>query len=1183
MSSAAAYRIDDQNPWPGLSAFDESAEQFFNGRRNETAELRRLVLNASLTVLFGASGLGKTSLIQAGLFPSSRKEHFLPVYVRLDVRDRKAPIIQQVCAAFQQQISDRRVDAPAFREGESLWEYLHRPTLELWSARNQLLTPMFVFDQFEEVFTLGAENTAAIRQLRIDLADLIENRIPDTLSQSTQGNGASADRLAVDAQRYKVILSFREDFLPSLEGWKRDLPSIARNRFRLLPMSQRRAFDAIHETAPHLVDKKLADDIVRFVAAAREGTDGQASSGDSTEATVEPALLSLVCHGLNEKRKAQNKRKFDEELLKGAKESIIADFYENGVRDLPNHVRDFIGKELITERGFRKQCDVDDARTLYKITDKQLRLLVDRRLLRIEPHQGTDRAELTHDLLTRVVREDRDRSRRWRKRKRIMAYVGVPAALFSIALVSLGRSKYDNLHQRALYADTLARALEAQQQLEKQRVDARAAEKKAMLARAETERASYERKEARKDADRAERARSEMSVQLLASKAALKGMEGDSALPLSMLLAAESLRREPLIDNQAILGKGLLLLPKPLGALPNTSKVDAVAFIPDGTLATSEPGLVRIWNPFSRSPVRQFEVPGMVSAIGVSHDGVFLAVAYGTGNLGNIRVYNLHNGELENERSTTGVATYVSINPNGNITALIGSDLFHWKDWTDTHGALPPDMNIKEMLDSGAAVAISSDHTLLAAYDPEHSKLSIRDFLTGKEMQSWEVGRVPIDDIDFDPSSPKRLVSFDRTGTIRLWSTDSREAYINLQTGPIERVFFSPDGRLLGANASDGTVKIWDTRDGKEVATTAPAQEAAKATALDGLHGLVAFLQGDAVQLAEISDMPLPDLSPIQRVLGITPELRLAAGTCGTSLCVVRFDNNAHSNLINKWKSQTTPTLGSSVTFSADGRFMAGVSRQPVLTRAIQPKTNALPVVWDISTGKQVSIQSSRRNLMILGFTPDRNGLLVGSLDDDQTPTTPENIEIRDVNRSEFNITVPQALQPPPASLAFSADGHWLATSNATSVRSGALAERESEVLYVIRIWHWPDGKVPVRTLEVGTKVSKMAFSSDHRFLVTSAGEAFLRIWDTNTGNEVGRVALFRNGVPLAVAFTDADRRVTAYDRYSLTNSFWRPEDLKREICQRVNRSLTMQEWDEFLPLEKGKYFPTCSAYLHPQ
>jgi hypothetical protein len=84
MTVVAQVVIDEQNPWPGLEAFDEASERFFNGRGTESAELRRLVLQAPLTVLFGASGLGKTSLVQAGLFPLLRKDHLLPVYVRLD-------------------------------------------------------------------------------------------------------------------------------------------------------------------------------------------------------------------------------------------------------------------------------------------------------------------------------------------------------------------------------------------------------------------------------------------------------------------------------------------------------------------------------------------------------------------------------------------------------------------------------------------------------------------------------------------------------------------------------------------------------------------------------------------------------------------------------------------------------------------------------------------------------------------------------------------------------------------------------------------------------------------------------------------------------------------------------------------------------------------------------------------
>ena len=112
--AAPRLTIDEQNPWPGLSAFDEAAQRFFNGRREESAALRRLVMQAPLTVLFAASGLGKTSLVQAGLFPLLRKDS-LPVYVRLDPRESETPLIDQAKAALLAEIGKRRVDAPEFR------------------------------------------------------------------------------------------------------------------------------------------------------------------------------------------------------------------------------------------------------------------------------------------------------------------------------------------------------------------------------------------------------------------------------------------------------------------------------------------------------------------------------------------------------------------------------------------------------------------------------------------------------------------------------------------------------------------------------------------------------------------------------------------------------------------------------------------------------------------------------------------------------------------------------------------------------------------------------------------------------------------------------------------------------------------------------------------------------------
>jgi tetratricopeptide (TPR) repeat protein len=405
--------VDEQNPWPGLDAFGEAAQRFFNGRENEAAALRRLVLNAPLSVLFSASGLGKTSLIQAGLFPLLRKENYLPIRIRLDCRDRSAPLIDQVKLALKDQFSTLHVDGPPLNGNRTLWQYLHGDGLELWSEQNQLLTPVFVMDQFEEVFTLGAENAVSIKQLLIDLADLVENRIPATLANALKSDEAAGAGLSFDRQHYRILLSFREDFLPAVEGWKPQMPSILRNRLRLLPMTGERAFKAVHDTAPQLVDETLAWRIVHFVAAAQDdGSGSQAPlTGAAQELSIEPALLSLVCEGLNQKRKAQNKASFDDALLTGTGQSIVGDFYEQSVRDLPERVQRFIEHELITERGFRKPCDVDDAQTIHGVTLEELRLLEDRRLLRIEPQHGTDRVELIHDLLTGVVRQHRERRR----------------------------------------------------------------------------------------------------------------------------------------------------------------------------------------------------------------------------------------------------------------------------------------------------------------------------------------------------------------------------------------------------------------------------------------------------------------------------------------------------------------------------------------------------------------------------------------------------------------------------------------------------------------------------------------------------------------------------------------------------------------------------------------------------
>src|ERR1700760_2760698 len=84
MSAALDTTVDARNPWLGLASFTEETRAYFFGREEEVAELARRVQRKLLTVLFGQSGLGKTSILRAGLVPKLRAQGYCPVYVRID-------------------------------------------------------------------------------------------------------------------------------------------------------------------------------------------------------------------------------------------------------------------------------------------------------------------------------------------------------------------------------------------------------------------------------------------------------------------------------------------------------------------------------------------------------------------------------------------------------------------------------------------------------------------------------------------------------------------------------------------------------------------------------------------------------------------------------------------------------------------------------------------------------------------------------------------------------------------------------------------------------------------------------------------------------------------------------------------------------------------------------------------
>ena len=402
----AASTVDASNPWLGLASFTEETRAFFFGREAEIAELGRRVQRKLLTVLFGQSGLGKTSILRAGLVPRLRRQGYCPVYVRIDYAPGTPEPAEQIKQAIRltARLSGEWTQAGVAVAGEPLWAFLHHRDDVLRDEAGERLIPLLIFDQFEELFTLAQSDEFGRNRAAGfigELADLVENRAPRSLEAKFEEDESAAARFDFARSDYRVLIALREDYLAPLESLKAAMPSVSQNRLRLAPMNGEQALAAVLGPGKGLVSEEVAEAIVRFVAGGAE----------LANAEVEPSLLSLICRELNDARLEQGRREISLDLLAGSHSSILSNFYERALADQPAGVRRVIEDDLLTSSGFRE--NVAEERLLSRLNEAgaapgTLALLVNRRLLRIEERLDLRRVELTHDVLCQVVKASRD-------------------------------------------------------------------------------------------------------------------------------------------------------------------------------------------------------------------------------------------------------------------------------------------------------------------------------------------------------------------------------------------------------------------------------------------------------------------------------------------------------------------------------------------------------------------------------------------------------------------------------------------------------------------------------------------------------------------------------------------------------------------------------------------------------
>ncbi|HEY7666039.1 MAG TPA: hypothetical protein VH934_23215 [Xanthobacteraceae bacterium] len=392
--------------YPGAQPFsdDPLSRKIFFGREREVTELTDQILANRMVVVYGRSGLGKSSLLNAGVAQRLRDEGYLPLIVRVnDVQDGpRASVLQGIRGAAERQGIEYVAGEPT-----SLWSFFK--TAEFWRG-DILVTPVLILDQFEELFTL--QKPEARTSFLSELGYLVRGVAPPDFAEAHRD-------LSDAAPTVHVVLSLREDFLGLLEEAADRIPQILHHRFRLAPLSLQAAAEALTgpaaiddpalETRPFRYDPKAVERILDYLSRRR----GRALV--ETARNVEPFQLQLICQRFERTALERQRQSAADVALtiediggEAALRDTLKDFYRRALAAVPGRrvrqaARRLCENYLISPEGRRLSLEENEIKRQLWLPSETLRQLVSSRLLRCDSRADSMYYELSHDALIEPV------------------------------------------------------------------------------------------------------------------------------------------------------------------------------------------------------------------------------------------------------------------------------------------------------------------------------------------------------------------------------------------------------------------------------------------------------------------------------------------------------------------------------------------------------------------------------------------------------------------------------------------------------------------------------------------------------------------------------------------------------------------------------------------------------------
>ena len=1106
------------SPYKGLVPFDASELDalLFFGRERESGIIGENVLAARLTVLYGPSGVGKTSVLRAGVAHRLRSHarrnveegghpEFAVVIFETwsedPIRSLRAGVREELAAQFGSALLDERA-------GESLADTFGRWTADL--ACDLLL----ILDQAEEYFLYHQAEGGFAEEL------------PDLVTRP--------------GLRVRVLLSLRDDALAKLDRFKGRIPNLFANYLRLDHLDRRSAAEAVIkpverfneltgesvEIEPELVEAVLDETATGQVELASAGR-GAPVQADVTE-RIEAAYLQLVLERLWEDERAAGSNRLRVSTLAalGGADAIMREHLRRAVESLSAEEKDVaadVFRFLVTPSGTKiahgagdlaEYAAVDESRVLPVLTT-----LGRERIVRTVDGSGTGgaRYEIFHDVLGQPVlawrrEQELERERRTvEKRHRRLAVVTACALLALAAMTAV-----------AIYA--LSQRSEARKSARAARASERSARSRELGALAQTQletdplrsvalalqAARLDPTSAAEDTLRAALVNSRVQRILRAGRgpvnAAAYSPDGSKVVTGS----ADGTARVFRVRDGSVIA--------PL--LRHDDGVTDATFSADGRLiATSSlDGTARVWTATGQL-VRKFRHGGAVLDVALSADGERLVSLADDA--------TLHVSSVSDQSAPPVVLRDVpgnrlALSRDGTRAAVIGADRVA-RVYSLVDGLRPLTQLENGGLVRAAAFGPSSGMLATGSADKlarvwNLVTFTLTDTLRGHQGQVVDVAVGP---------RGQFVATASRDSTAAIWNVAASPARLTAtlsgHSNYVNDVAFSADGLYVVTSSRDGTARVWTTKGGLLQTVLAGHRGSVRGASFSPTGNNVLTYSGDGT--ARIWDSGTKqELRPI----GLHPHVGRTLDLAGSLALTAGADNTARIWNLRTGRSMLLRHSGPvrDATFSPSGKMVvtastdhtarvwttSGSRRQTlphpaaVSTAAFSPDSKLVATgavdgrirIWAVDSGRKITTLGAGSPVDRLAFNPKRSLLASSGGNVVRLWSTSTWKPRRRLRRHRGAIE----------SLSFSHDGRLLLTGSQDATG---------------RIWRLDSRHVLPLVGHRGA-VTSARFSPDDRLVATASSDGDVRVWNARTGKLVRRVLRVHRGAVGDARFSDDGR-----------------------------------------------------------